>query len=110
MEESDKEEADVTDSIEDIITHFIQIDHACPSTGPPDDDALDDKLFFSHLFTINDANEPAAFAARFQIVAFTQAVSRVFSKLRFSTKFDKVMIATGAARESSSGSLQYQAY
>lgn len=105
VEEADKEEADVTEAIKDIITHVIQIDNASLQAGPPEEDAHDDKLSFSHLSTNSAANGLAAFSARFQNVACAHAASLVFPKLCFGTKFDVAMIDTGAGRESSSGCL-----
>lgn len=109
-ESSEEEDVNVADAVEDVIAHFIDINHDDSQTGTSSPSNAEEEESFSHLATLRDEEGPASFTARLQNVAFTHSISDTVRKFRFSTKFEGLMIDTGAARGSTSGSVQYKAY
>lgn len=107
---SEDDEERVAEAIDDIITHFIQVDNL--GENEQDDAAAhaDDQNQFSDLATMDDTDSPAAFTARLQDVAFVHGATAAIPKCRFGKSFDGVMVDTGAARGSSAGEAQYHAH
>lgn len=102
-EESDDDDRATADALEDVITHIIDI-------GRTDDDNNSENSLdsFSHIARIEDDDAPAAYTAQLNNSITAYTMTRAVA--RFGSKFDGIMIDTGAARGSSAGKAQYNAY
>lgn len=108
---SDEDKEDVADAIDDIVTHFIQINGDSKDPNYEDDNHFDPKEeCFSHMATLDDDDSSIAFTAQLQNVAFIHSASGSLPEPRFGEKFEGILIDTGAAKGSSAGSNQYKAY
>lgn len=103
--ESDEEEQETADALDDVIAHIIEI-----GQNDKHDITEDDGSSFSHIASIDDKDESASFSAQLSDSIMTHALTTRVPQSRFGGNFNGIMIDTGAARGSSAGKAQYQAY
>lgn len=108
---SDEDEEEVAKAIDDIVTHFIQINKSFDDYDHGDNTqtSLTEKCY-SHMATLDDNDYFAVFAAQIQNVLFAHSAFGSIPEPGFSRTFDDILIDTGAAKSSSAGFIQYEAY
>lgn len=78
--ESDDADEQIADSVEDIVTHTLQV-HAGTSVDPScTAETIISEESFSHLAHIDEDDEPSSFTARLQNIASPLATPAAFPK------------------------------
>lgn len=103
--ESDQKDHETANALDDVIAHIIEIEQ--------DEDGgnhEDSEEYFSHIATIDGEDKYVSFTAQLNDSAMTHALTSQIPQARFGSNFKGVMVDTGAARGSSAGKTQYEAY